>query len=58
MTKLPYRLDFSQQHLYSLKNGITIPITLISDRTISTDLFANLDTGTPTASLRESMLTC
>lgn len=45
MTSSRYRLDFSHRHLYTGKNAITIPVTLISDRAISTDLIAILDTG-------------
>ncbi|HST21791.1 MAG TPA: hypothetical protein VLR90_11770 [Blastocatellia bacterium] len=45
MKKLPHSLDFSHRHLYPSEKGITIPITLTSDISLSASLFPSLDTG-------------
>ena len=45
MTLLPYQLGFSHRHIYGGLQSISVPVTLISDRYISTDVLASVDTG-------------
>lgn len=45
MTQFPFLLGFTDRHVYEAAESLSVPIRLISNRSLSTGILANIDTG-------------
>jgi hypothetical protein len=45
VTRFPFQLGFTDRHVYDATDALSVPIRLVSSRSLSTGLLANIDTG-------------